>query len=106
MTGVRRMKRKRCRRKRVKETSYSIVEELAGFGASIHMCSRNQKEINERLVGMDGNRIKELLESEFICSTSSFFFKFLFSFEFGKICFEYALHLNDFSALEFHKVYK
>nr|KAJ0211571.1 hypothetical protein LSAT_V11C400186760 [Lactuca sativa] len=83
---------------------YSIVEELAGFGASIHMCSRNQKEINERLVGMDGNRIKELLESEFICSTSSFFFKFLFSFEFGKICFEYALHLNDFSALEFHKV--
>ncbi|CAI9291969.1 unnamed protein product [Lactuca saligna] len=28
---------------------YSIVEELAGFGASIHTCSRNQKEINERL---------------------------------------------------------
>ncbi|KAL7597311.1 hypothetical protein Lser_V15G31369 [Lactuca serriola] len=28
---------------------YSIVEELAGFGASIHTCSRNAKEINERL---------------------------------------------------------
>ncbi|KAL4579258.1 hypothetical protein LXL04_015396 [Taraxacum kok-saghyz] len=28
---------------------YSIVEELAGFGATIHTCSRNQKEIDERL---------------------------------------------------------
>ncbi|GJT18393.1 tropinone reductase [Tanacetum coccineum] len=28
---------------------YAIVEELAGFGASIHTCSRNEKEINERL---------------------------------------------------------
>ncbi|KAI3690925.1 hypothetical protein L2E82_49141 [Cichorium intybus] len=28
---------------------YSIVEELAGFGAAIHTCSRNQKEIDERL---------------------------------------------------------
>nr|XP_043639984.1 tropinone reductase homolog At5g06060-like [Erigeron canadensis] len=28
---------------------YAIVEELAGFGATIHTCSRNQDEINERL---------------------------------------------------------
>ncbi|XP_071702059.1 tropinone reductase homolog At5g06060-like [Rutidosis leptorrhynchoides] len=32
-----------------KGIGYAIVEELAGFGASIHTCSRNQKEINERL---------------------------------------------------------
>ncbi|KAL8216331.1 hypothetical protein R6Q57_023168 [Mikania cordata] len=28
---------------------YAIVEELAGFGAIIHTCSRNQKEIDQRL---------------------------------------------------------
>ncbi|XP_076886133.1 tropinone reductase homolog [Bidens hawaiensis] len=28
---------------------YAIVEELAGFGAVVHTCSRNQKEIDERL---------------------------------------------------------
>ncbi|KAL8489091.1 hypothetical protein ACS0TY_025119 [Phlomoides rotata] len=28
---------------------YAIVEELAGFGARIHTCSRNQKELNERI---------------------------------------------------------
>lgn len=28
---------------------YAIVEELAGFGARIHTCSRNEKEINERI---------------------------------------------------------
>ncbi|KAI7736104.1 hypothetical protein M8C21_004233 [Ambrosia artemisiifolia] len=28
---------------------YAIVEELAGFGAAVHTCSRNQKEIDERL---------------------------------------------------------
>jgi len=28
---------------------YSIVEELAGFGASVHTCSRNQEELNEKL---------------------------------------------------------
>ncbi|CAK9146696.1 unnamed protein product [Ilex paraguariensis] len=28
---------------------YAIVEELAGFGAAIHTCSRNQKELDERL---------------------------------------------------------
>ncbi|XP_075490624.1 tropinone reductase homolog At5g06060-like isoform X1 [Primulina tabacum] len=28
---------------------YAIVEELAGFGASVYICSRNQEEISERL---------------------------------------------------------
>ncbi|XP_059427965.1 tropinone reductase homolog [Corylus avellana] len=28
---------------------YAIVEELAGFGAAVHICSRNQTEINERI---------------------------------------------------------
>jgi len=28
---------------------YAIVEELAGFGASVHTCSRNQEELNEKL---------------------------------------------------------
>ncbi|KAL3536437.1 hypothetical protein ACH5RR_004898 [Cinchona calisaya] len=28
---------------------YAIVEELAGFGARVHTCSRNQTEINERI---------------------------------------------------------
>ena len=28
---------------------YAIVEELARFGATVHMCSRNQKEIDERI---------------------------------------------------------
>ncbi|XP_027165795.1 tropinone reductase 2-like [Coffea eugenioides] len=28
---------------------HSIVEELAGFGATVYTCSRNQKELNERL---------------------------------------------------------
>lgn len=28
---------------------YAIVEELAGFGATVHFCSRNQTEINERI---------------------------------------------------------
>lgn len=28
---------------------YAIVEELAGFGASVYTCSRNQDEINQRL---------------------------------------------------------
>ncbi|KAL5740552.1 hypothetical protein ACOSP7_029437 [Xanthoceras sorbifolium] len=28
---------------------YAIVEELAKFGATVHMCSRNQKEIDERI---------------------------------------------------------
>ncbi|KAI7736109.1 hypothetical protein M8C21_011826, partial [Ambrosia artemisiifolia] len=28
---------------------YAIVEELAGFGAAVHTCSRNQQEIDQRL---------------------------------------------------------
>ena len=28
---------------------YAIVEELAGFGAIVHTCSRNQTEINDRI---------------------------------------------------------
>ncbi|PIN06424.1 Reductase [Handroanthus impetiginosus] len=28
---------------------YAIVEELSGFGAKVHTCSRNQKELDERL---------------------------------------------------------
>ena len=28
---------------------YAIVEELAGLGAAVHTCSRNQTEINERV---------------------------------------------------------
>ncbi|KAK3012322.1 hypothetical protein RJ639_011623 [Escallonia herrerae] len=29
---------------------YAIVEELAAFGATVHTCSRNQKELDERLL--------------------------------------------------------
>ncbi|KAM7468047.1 hypothetical protein LguiB_015609 [Lonicera macranthoides] len=32
-----------------KGIGYAIVEELAGFGASVHTCSRNQEELNEKL---------------------------------------------------------
>ncbi|PIN12974.1 Reductase [Handroanthus impetiginosus] len=32
-----------------KGIGYAIVEELAGFGATIYTCSRNQTELNERL---------------------------------------------------------
>ncbi|KAF2299230.1 hypothetical protein GH714_031053 [Hevea brasiliensis] len=28
---------------------YAIVEELVGFGARVHICSRNEKELNERV---------------------------------------------------------
>lgn len=28
---------------------HAIVEELAGFGARIHTCSRNEKELNQRI---------------------------------------------------------
>ncbi|KAK2972317.1 hypothetical protein RJ640_014375 [Escallonia rubra] len=37
---------------------YAIVEELAGFGAAIHTCSRNQKELNERLQEWEGKGYK------------------------------------------------
>ncbi|CAI0471909.1 unnamed protein product [Linum tenue] len=29
---------------------YAIVEELAGFGARVHTCSRNEKELNDRVL--------------------------------------------------------
>ncbi|KAI9154562.1 hypothetical protein LWI28_028109 [Acer negundo] len=32
-----------------KGIGYAIVEELAGFGAIVHTCSRNQTEINDRI---------------------------------------------------------
>ncbi|GMP85529.1 hypothetical protein CsSME_00038643 [Camellia sinensis var. sinensis] len=37
---------------------YAIVEELAGFGAVVHTCSRNQKEIDERLKEWAGKGYK------------------------------------------------
>ncbi|KAK3032680.1 hypothetical protein RJ639_036744 [Escallonia herrerae] len=37
---------------------YATVEELAGFGAAIHTCSRNQKELNERLQEWEGKGYK------------------------------------------------
>ncbi|XP_059647107.1 tropinone reductase homolog [Cornus florida] len=37
---------------------YAIVEELAGFGAAVHTCSRNQKELNERLQEWEGKGFK------------------------------------------------
>ncbi|KAA8516391.1 hypothetical protein F0562_016684 [Nyssa sinensis] len=37
---------------------YAIVEELAGFGAAIHTCSRNQTELNERLKEWEGKGYK------------------------------------------------
>ncbi|KAK3037429.1 hypothetical protein RJ639_031923 [Escallonia herrerae] len=37
---------------------YAIVEELAGFGAAVHMCSRNQKELKERLPEWEGKGYK------------------------------------------------
>nr|KAJ0201923.1 hypothetical protein LSAT_V11C600341660 [Lactuca sativa] len=47
---------------------YSIVEELAGFGASIHTCSRNAKEINERLEEWKG---KGYVVTGSVCDLSS-----------------------------------
>lgn len=34
------------------------MEELAGFGATIHTCSRNQTELNERLKEWEGKGYK------------------------------------------------
>ncbi|KAI6675114.1 hypothetical protein NL676_003020 [Syzygium grande] len=33
---------------------YAIVEELAGLDASVHTCSRNEKELNERVEEWQG----------------------------------------------------
>lgn len=37
---------------------YAIVEELAGFGAAIYTCSRNQEELNDRLKEWEGKGYK------------------------------------------------
>ncbi|KAK2657801.1 hypothetical protein Ddye_010853 [Dipteronia dyeriana] len=37
---------------------YAIVEELARFGATVHMCSRNQKEIDERIQEWENKGLK------------------------------------------------
>lgn len=37
---------------------YAIVEELAEFGALIHICSRNQTEINEKIQEWEGRGYK------------------------------------------------
>uniref|UniRef100_A0A5B7BLE0 Tropinone reductase n=1 Tax=Davidia involucrata TaxID=16924 RepID=A0A5B7BLE0_DAVIN len=47
---------------------YAIVEELAGFGAAIHTCSRNQTELNERLKEWEGKGFKV---SGSVCDLSS-----------------------------------
>ncbi|KAI3510866.1 hypothetical protein L1887_18003 [Cichorium endivia] len=47
---------------------YSIVEELAEFGATIHTCSRNQKEIDERLEEWKG---KGYTVTASVCDLSS-----------------------------------
>ncbi|KAM7464036.1 hypothetical protein LguiA_032157 [Lonicera macranthoides] len=47
---------------------YSIVEELAGFGAAIHTCSRNQEELNERLKEWEGKGYKV---TGSLCDTTS-----------------------------------
>lgn len=47
---------------------YAIVEELAGFGASIHTCSRNQEELNKRLKEWEAKGYKV---SGSVCDTDS-----------------------------------
>ncbi|XP_052173510.1 tropinone reductase homolog [Diospyros lotus] len=47
---------------------YAIVEELAGFGAAVHTCSRNQKELNERLQEWQSKGFKV---SASVCDLSS-----------------------------------
>lgn len=37
---------------------FAIVEELAGFGATIHTCSRNQKELDEKIQEWKGKGFK------------------------------------------------
>ncbi|KAK2974323.1 hypothetical protein RJ640_012306 [Escallonia rubra] len=61
---------------------YAIVEELAAFGATVHTCSRNQKELDERLEEWKGRgfSVKEIVEREsphlqFIPSASELYFK-------------------------------
>ena len=44
------------------------MEELAGFGAAIHTCSRNQEELNERLKEWEGKGYKV---TGSLCDTTS-----------------------------------
>ncbi|KAK4396204.1 Tropinone reductase [Sesamum angolense] len=41
-----------------KGIGYAIVEELAGFGATVYTCSRNQAELSERLKEWEGKGFK------------------------------------------------
>ncbi|KAL7248381.1 hypothetical protein ACSBR2_003157 [Camellia fascicularis] len=47
---------------------YAIVEELAGFGATVHTCSRNEKELNERLQEWESKGYKVSVS---VCDLSS-----------------------------------
>ncbi|KAL3531785.1 hypothetical protein ACH5RR_005306 [Cinchona calisaya] len=51
-----------------KGIGYAIVEELAGFGARIHTCSRNQTELDERLMEWEAKGFKV---SGSVCDLSS-----------------------------------
>lgn len=51
-----------------KGIGYAIVEELAGFGATVYTCSRNQIELNERLQEW---KTKGFNVSGSVCDTSS-----------------------------------
>ncbi|KAL7265352.1 hypothetical protein ACSBR1_003175 [Camellia fascicularis] len=50
-------------------SQYAIVEELAGFGATVHTCSKNEKELNERL--QEWESYAKLNLSVSICDLSS-----------------------------------
>ncbi|KAJ0088362.1 hypothetical protein Patl1_31817 [Pistacia atlantica] len=41
-----------------KGIGYAIVEELAEFGATVHTCSRNQTELNDRIKEWDNKGFK------------------------------------------------
>ncbi|CAI0470640.1 unnamed protein product [Linum tenue] len=47
---------------------YAIVEELAGFGARVHTCSRNEKELNDRVLEW---KSKGLQVTGSVCDLSS-----------------------------------
>ncbi|GFY93217.1 NAD(P)-binding Rossmann-fold superfamily protein [Actinidia rufa] len=47
---------------------YAIVEELAGFGAAVYTCSRNQTELNEKLKEWEAKGYKV---SGSVCDLSS-----------------------------------
>lgn len=51
-----------------KGIGYAIVEELAGFGATVHTCSRNDDELNECIHGW---KMKGFQVSGSVCDVSS-----------------------------------